>query len=459
MATDTNPYATSSSSPPIQPGWRGVVHGNVLVVSLVSFFTDASSEMIMPLLPLFFTGLAVRHGYSAAAAVGMAAIYIGWMEGPAECVASILKIVAGRWSDRIGKRKVFTVAGYGLSSAIRPFIAIATAGWHVAVLRVFDRVGKGLRTSPRDALISDSVDPTVRGLAFSFHRTMDNAGAVLGPLIAVCILYRFLGGEVLWHAGAKDRVATPDEMHAMRWVFGIAVIPGILATMSLIRWVRDVAPKPKTTANGIDQTALPRKFYRFLTAVILFTLGNSSDLFFVLYSSELFGYGPLQQIALWVLLHFSKVIFGLPGGYLSDKLGRRATIVAGWSVYALVYVGMACILPLGGFLTRLGLAANVSGGQQLAFWLLIAIYGFYYGMSEGSEKALVADFVPSEHRGRAFGYYNGAIGVAALPGNLMFGVFWGFVGPYWAFGIGAGLATAATVLLISVLSADHKAVE
>ena len=424
--------------PPSPSGWRTVVRGNVLMMGLVSFFTDASSEMIYPLLPIFFTGLVP---------VGLAAIYIGLMEGVAEAAASLLKIVAGRWSDRIGKRKVFAVAGYGLSSLVRPVMAVATAGWHLVFMRFLDRVGKGLRTSPRDALISDSVDPSVRGLAFSFHRAMDHLGAVVGPLAAVGILFCFLGYG-LWR-GESD-VASDEEMRAMRWLFAIALVPGILATLTLVFWVREIVPKPKPAAPspGSAQTGqaagrlepLPRRFYYFLSAVTLFTLGNSSDLFLVFYAKTLFHLGLLQVIGLWVALHISKIVFSIPGGILSDRLGRRVTIVAGWLVYALVYIAMAF----------------VGEGQQGLFWALIVAYGAFYGLTEGSEKALVADFVASEHRGRAFGYYHGAVGLAALPASLLFGVFWAVIGPRWAFGIGAILAAVATVLLATLLSSDHE---
>ena len=409
--------------------WRSAIRGNVLMMGLVSFFNDAASEMIYPLLPIFFSGLVPPE---------MVAVYVGSMEGIAESAASLLKIVSGRLSDYLGKRKMLAVVGYTISTVCRPLIAVATAGWHVVALRFADRVGKGVRTSPRDALISESVAPEVRGLAFGFHRAMDHFGAVVGPLMAIAILYRFLGYG-LWRGTTSS--ATPDEMHALRWLFAIALIPGLVAMIPLIGKVRDLPPRKVEDKRQEDlspKVRMPRKFYYFVGIVTLFALGNSSDLFLVLYGKTKFQLGLLQVIALWVALHVSKIVFSLPGGALSDKLGRRPVIIAGWSVYALVYLGVGVV------------------SQEWVFWLLVITYGFYYGMTEGAEKALVADFVSSEYRGTAYGIYHGAIGLAALPASLVFGVFWFMIGPQLAFGIGAGLAALAAVLLTLLLSTTKK---
>ncbi len=415
-----------------KPNWKNAIRGNVLMMGLVSFFTDASSEMIYPLLPIFFTGLVP---------IGTAAIYVGVMEGLAESTASLLKVLFGRLSDVLGKRKAFAVAGYGVSTACRPLIALAAAGWHVIALRFCDRVGKGIRTSPRDALISDSVVPDVRGLAFGFHRAMDHAGAIVGSLTAVGVLYLFLG-HGLWHGNTAN--ATVEEMRALRWLFGIALIPGLLAMAALIGKVREFVPERDASVRDEENETpsaakrLPRKFYLFVGIVILFALGNSSDLFLIFYAKTKFHLGLLQVIGLWVALHVSKVIFSLLGGILSDRLGRKPLIVTGWLVYALVYLGMAIV------------------AEQWVFWVLIAVYGLYYGATEGAEKALVADFVSSEHRGTAYGVYHGAIGLAALPASLVFGVFWATLGPEMAFGIGASLAGFASVLLAVLLSAEKR---
>jgi MFS family permease len=393
------------------------------MMGLVSLFTDASSEMIYPLLPIYLTALVP---------LGHVGVYVGLLEGIAETTASLLKIVSGRLSDRLGRRKALVVGGYGASTIARPLMAAAAAGWHVIALRFLDRVGKGVRTGPRDALIGDSVGPGWRGLAFSFHRAMDHAGAILGPLAAVAILFGLLGYG-LWHGSSG--AATAAEARALRWVFAIALLPGLAAMATLIGKVREVVPAAQTAAGRGAAAGLPRRFYAFVGVVTLFALGNSSDLFIVYLGRRWFGLSLVEMVGLWVLLHVSKVVFSVPGGLLSDRLGRRPIMVAGWAVYALVYLGFAVT------------------DQAWQFWALVAAYGVYYGMSEGVAKAVVADFVASERRGTAYGIYHGAEGLAALPASVVFGVVLEAVGRGWAFGIGAALAGLATVLLIALLSA------
>ncbi|HUT37536.1 MAG TPA: MFS transporter [Planctomycetota bacterium] len=414
--------SSASEAPAKAAGWRAAVRGNVLMMGLVSLFTDFSSEMIYPLLPVFFSGLV---------SPGWVAIYVGLMEGVAEATASLLKLFSGRISDAVGKRKALAVLGYGISSVVRPLMAACFAGWHVVTLRFLDRVGKGIRTAPRDALISDSVGKDYRGIAFSFHRAMDHTGAILGPVVAVAVLYAFLGYG-LWKESTQR--ATPEEMHALRWLFVLAILPGVAAMVSLVGRVKEIAPKAPAKGEAGPRARLPRRFYAFVGVVTLFALGNSSDLFLVFYGRTKFGLSLPGLIGLWVALHVSKAVFSFPGGFLSDKLGRRPVIITGWLVYALVYFGMAFV------------------AEQWQFWALIAVYGFYYGMTEGAEKALVADFVPGELRGTAYGIYHGAVGLAALPASLVFGVLWGSIGPAAAFSIGAYLAGGAAVLLLLLLS-------
>ena len=423
----------------IRAGGRGPFQGNVLALGLVSLFTDLSSEMMNPLLPIFIAGLVP---------LGLAPVYVGLMEGVAETTASLLKLVSGRLSDYLGRRKMLVVAGYGLSTLARPLMALAGlagtawAGGQVVGLKFLDRVGKGVRTSPRDALISDSVGPETRGLAFSFTRAMDHTGAVGGSLLAIIILFAFLGYGLWRSSTAKP---APEEMTALRWVFALALIPGLLAVLTLTWKVREIAPKQ---ADGHDAgiktpgawKRLPTRFYAFVGVVVLFTLGNSSDMFLLLYAWEKFGLGLLAVIGLWIALHISKIVFSFPGGFLADRIGRRPMILAGWTMYALVYLGFS--------------QARV----QWQFWALFLAYGFYYGMSEGAEKALVADFVPSESRGTGYGIYNGAIGIAALPGSLLFGVFWATIGPGWAFGVGASLAGLAAILLAALVAGTGPAI-
>ncbi len=405
------------------PRWKQAFHGNVFAFGLVSFLTDLSTEMIYPLLPVFFSGLVPT------AAV---AVYIGLMEGLAESTASLLKFYAGHLSDRLSRRKPLALTGYAISSVIRPFTAIATAGWQVMVFRLCDRVGKGIRTAPRDALLSESVTTDVRGRAFSFHRLMDHAGAVTGPIVAAAFLYLMLGRAMLWQHGNSE--AGPMEMVALRWLFGLAALPGLAATITLWRLVRE-RPRPvKRQAVGgenppAQRSILPLRFFFFLIAVALFTLGNSSDLFLIFYAQTRFGLGLGWVINLWVLLHLSKIAFSLPGGWLADRIGRRAAIIAGWMIYAVVY----CAMPL-----------SVNLGTVCVLFLF---YGVYYGMTEGAERALVADFVAESDRGKAYGWYHGTVGFATLPASFLFGVFWAELGPKVAFMIGASLAAGAMLLL------------
>jgi len=408
--------------------WKLVFQGNVFAFGLVSFFTDLSTEMIYPLLPAFLSG------FVPTAAV---AVYIGMMEGLAESTASLLKFYAGHLSDRLNRRKPLALTGYAISSVIRPFTAIATAGWQVVGFRLCDRVGKGIRTAPRDALLSESVTTDVRGRAFSFHRLMDHAGAVAGPLAATTFLYLMLGHAMLWQHGNSG--AGPREMVALRWLFALAALPGFVATVSLWRLIRE-RPRPARTLD-VDKEGLPLqrskltpRFFFFLIAVVLFTLGNSSDLFLIFYAQTRFSLGLGWVINLWILLHLSKIAFSLPGGWMADRIGRGAAIITGWVIYAVVYIAMP-------------FASN--------FWTVCALllfYGVYYGMTEGAERALVADFVEVSHRGKAYGWYHGAVGLATLPASLMFGVFWAHFGPKPAFFIGALLATAAIVVLAGSLS-------
>lgn len=433
---------TSTTAP--SKSWRSAISGNVLMMGLVSLFTDFSSEMINPILPVFFAGLV--GGVEAA-------VWVGFAEGIAEFTASLLKIFSGRISDGLGKRKALVIVGYGLSSICRPAISLVAGGiagaTQVVGLKFGDRVGKGIRTSPRDALIGDSVDPGSRGVAFSFHRMMDHTGAILGPLAVIAILWGGYGMPMFAKASAKADVPA-SEMQAMRVLFAVALVPGILAMLALVLKVREIAPNAaigsqKVLAGGVWK-ALPKKFYAFVGIVSLFALGNSSDMFLLLYAWDLFGMGLNELVLLWIVLHLSKVVFSLPGGILSDRIGRRPIIITGWAMYALVYLGFAWA----------GHLAEAGRGAAWQFWALFIAYGFYFGMAEGAEKALVADFISSEHRGTAFGIYHGAIGIAALPANAIFGIFWLAIGPERAFGIGAALAGLAAVLLIFLLSTTRK---
>ncbi len=364
---------------------------------MVSLATDAASEMIYPLLPLFLTTV-----------LGASASFVGVVEGAAEATASLLKLWSGKIADRVHRRKPLTIFGYGISSALRPLAALATAPWMILLVRVGDRVGKGLRSSPRDALLADATPPDQRGRAFGFHRAMDNAGAVIGPLAATLLL--------LGH-------------FSLRAVFFFAAIPGALAMLALTSGVRETRRDPPVAASTVgDQTPVAPGFTAYLFAVGLFALGNSTDAFLLLRAQSL-GIDVRLIPILWMMHNAVRAALTTFGGALSDRLGRRKVIIAGWSLYSLCYLGF-------------GLADRAWQG-----WVLFAAYGLYYSLVEGSEKALVVDLAGSGKRGIAFGRYYAVIGLAALPASFAFGMAVERLGPRVPFTIAASLAMAAALVL------------
>ncbi len=385
---------------------------NVIALAAVSFFTDASSEMIYPLLPLFLT-----------ATLGASAAFVGAIEGAADSVSALLKLASGWLSDRTRRRKPLVVAGYALASAVRPLVALAQTGAHVLLIRVTDRVGKGIRGAPRDALIADSVDPALRGRAFGFHRAADHAGAVIGPLI-VYVLMSQMGVGV-------------------RTIFWLAAIPAGIAVITLILAVREPPSAPSAPSAPPAPPAPPAplgtRFFAYLGILLLFTLGNSTDAFLLLRATEL-GVGAALLPVLWAMLHLVKSVSSTPGGILSDRRGRKPVIVAGWMVYALVYL----------------MFGHATDAWHV--WALFAIYGVYFGLTEGVERALVADIVPASRRGAAFGWYNLAIGLGALPASVIFGTIYDRFGAFTAFSVGAAAAMLASIgLWIVVPSATSPA--
>ena len=359
--------------------------------------------MIYPLLPLFLSSV-----------LGANASFIGAIEGAAESTAALLKLASGWWSDRVKRRKPLVVLGYGIASFLRPFVAIAQSATQVLLIRVGDRVGKGIRTSPRDALLADSVDPTMRGKSFGFHAAADNAGAVLGPLTAFALLR--------W------------AHLSMRNVFWLSAIPGIAAFIVLVVAVREVqhtAPAPDAVIATDAGTSLGSRYWYYLGVVLLFTLGNSTDAFLLLRANQL-GVAVALAPILWALLNFIKAALGTWGGALSDRVGRKPLIIGGWLLYAAVYFGFS--------------AATAAWHA----WALFAIYGLFYAMTEGTEKALVADLVPQTRRGVAYGWYNLAIGLGALPASLIFGAIWDRVGAPTAFMFGSALALVAAIGMVMV---------
>ncbi len=406
---------------------RALLSRNVLALGAVSLLTDVASEMIYPLLPVFLAGIATPGG---------AAIAIGAMDGIADLVAAWVKLWSGRASDRWQRRKPLAIGGYALSACARPLAALALAPWHVVAVRALDRIGKGVRGAPRDVLLAESVPAADRGLAFSFHRMMDHAGAFAGPLLAAALLAFVLGGNHAW-GGAGE-----TSIDALRVVFAAALVPGLLAVIVLAAGVREsakggdapaMAPDPALApalAEGGAETKLPSSLRRVLVALVVFALGNSTDLFLVFDAHARLGLGAYGVLGLWVWLHLAKVAFSLPGGWVADRISRRAAILAGWAVYALCYASLA-------------FAPGMSGTLAVLF-----AYGAFHGLTEGAEKALVADLAPPDIRGRAFGIYHAALGLAALPASVVFGVLWASAGRETAFLTGAALAALAAILLL-----------
>ncbi len=390
---------------------RNALPRTVVLLGFTSLATDIGTEMIFPLLPLFLVGT-----------LGAGAEFLGLVEGLADTVSSLLKLVAGSVSDRLGKRKPLVIFGYGLASAVRPLVAIATAPWHVLAVRVTDRVGKGLRSAPRDALIADAAEKGGAGRAFGFHQAMDHTGAVVGPLIATALLA--LGVSV-------------------RNVFWLAVIPGVIATLLVLlvkeraRPATSTSPSTSTsTSTSTSKTPLPARLKSYLAIVLLFSLGNSSDAFLLLRAREL-GVATALIPVLWTVLNLTKVVSAWLGGDLSDRVPRARLILIGWIVYAATYL-------------VLGVAT-----ESWQAWAIFVVYGAYYGLTEPAEKALVRDIAPAEIRGRAFGYYNLVVGVTALPAGLLTGWLWKAYGHQVALGSGAAIAAVSGILLV-VWSAQNS---
>ncbi|MGB8658443.1 MAG: MFS transporter [Candidatus Zixiibacteriota bacterium] len=372
---------------------------NVLILGIVSFLTDVSSDMVYPLLPLFLSD--VLHSSK---------VFIGLIEGVAESTASILKVLSGWLSDRLGKRKFLVSLGYSLSCLGKPVLSVVNTGWQVLGLRFLDRFGKGVRTSPRDAMIADSTPPESRGLSYGFHRAMDSGGAVLGPLLAFVFL--------------------PLVNKNYRHLFLIASVPALLSVLVLIFFVKESKGlKEKVTSlTKLRLSQFQPKFKIFLLGATIFTLGNSSDAFLFLRAKGL-NIGVVYIPILWLVLNLVYALVSSPAGALSDKIGRKNVIISGLLIYALVYLGFA-------FASR-----------SIHVWILFAVYGLYYGLADGSMRAYVADLVEEDKRATAFGIYHGAVGLTALPASLIFGWLWQSAGVSIAFGIGAGLALIALLII------------
>jgi MFS family permease len=376
----------------------------VWLLGWISLATDAASEAIYPILPFFLIQV-----------LGAGVVSLGIIEGVAEAVNSVLKILSGRAADRMRSKRHLVLLGYTLSSAVRPLIAVAHTWLHVFTVRLVDRVGKGVRGAPRDAMLASWATPATRGKVYGFHRAMDHAGAVVGP-IAASIFLVFYPGEY-------------------RTLFALAIIPGAIA-VALIFFVPE-EPQVRLTDStsdrhpehhDVERTVFPRGFRSFLIVYSLFALGNSTDAFLLLKLTDAAGAARWVPL-MWAGLHVVKAGVSVVGGSWSDRIGRRAVIAVGWIVYAAVYVGFAFSESI------------------LVLLALFLTYGFYFGFTEGTEKALVADLSPASRRGFAFGVFNAIQGIGALAASLLFGVIWTTVSPAAAFMTGAALAAFATALL------------
>lgn len=388
----------------------------VFALSVVSFLNDTSSDIIYPLLPAFL-----------ALTLGATPFAIGLIEGFAESVASILKLFSGYLSDKFGQRKLPVFLGYSLAAIMRPMLAFVTSWQQVLVVRMTDRVGKGIRGAPRDALLAASVDREKRGLAFGFNRAADHLGAVVGPVIAFILL--------TWLAVDAENPTSREYQQ----VFLYASIPVAIGLFVIVFFVRE----EKQPVNDIETLPIrfsirefDGNFKRFLGVIALFTLSNSTDAFLLL-RAEQSGISPAVLPLLWMALHFSKFFFSLIGGDLSDKLGRKSLIFTGWIIYALVYAGFAFV------------------DSAWQAWALFIFYGAYFGFTEGVEKALVADLVEDNNRGTAFGLYNLAYGITVFPASLMFGLIWDQFGASAAFLFSASISIVAAVLLLTIRPHAH----
>ncbi len=384
---------------------------NVWAVSVTSFLADVSSEMILNLLPLFLTNV-----------LGVRTSVIGLIEGVAEATASLLKLVSGWLSDRLGSRKWLAVAGYAISALSKPLFYGAQTWTRVAVARWSDRVGKGIRTAPRDALVADSTPVAQRGLAFGFHRASDTAGAMVGLIIALGVVWLVQQGSVLLYEST------------FRTLVLLSLLPAFAAVLVLIVATREVAVAGQSALPRLGFKTLGRPFLIFLLIVGLFDLGNSSDAFLVLRAQER-GMSVSGILAMLITFNLIYTLVSTPAGALSDRIGRRRLLVAGWLIYAAIYFGFAL----------------AQAGWQI--WALYAVYGLYYGLSYGTAKAMVADLVAPALRGTAYGTYHAVLGLLDIPASLIAGLLWQGIGAWPGFGpaapflFGALLALAAALLM------------
>ncbi len=377
----------------------------VLVLGMVSFFNDIASEMITPLLPLFLT---VSLGAGPAA--------IGLIEGVAEATASLLKLASGRMADRRRNHKKLVLGGYGISNIARPFIGLAGSWGGVLVLRFMDRIGKGVRTSPRDALISGAVDDKIRGRAFGFHRAMDHAGAMIGPLAAFGLLHFGVG---------------------LRDVFLISVIPGVALMILLARYLPADRPVADAPAAALSWRGLDRRLRALVMAAGGLAFATMPEAFLVLWVNKM-GVTVLWVPLLWALAHAFRSVVAGAGGMLSDRWGRIPVVVVGWGSRVVLLAALA-LVPV---------STTGAGALFLA-------YAGATASTEGAERALIGDAAGAEARGTAFGVYHMLYGILALPGALLFGILWEHLGMAVSL-LTSGALTAVAALMLIVLSGGRK---
>lgn len=381
---------------------------NIYISGLVSFFMDISSEMIYPLVPLFLANV-----------LGVSKSAIGLIEGVAESTASILKVFSGYLSDRIGNRKWLMVAGYGLSTLTRPIVALATTWHHVFAFRFFDRFGKGIRGAPRDALIAESTEKEFLGRAFSFHRSLDTMGAVVGPAIAFFLLGIF----------SND----------YRMVFWLSIIPGIIAVLLIIFFITEIN-KPATELSERPKFTLKHFDWRFKFFVIIaaiFALGNSSDVFLIL-RAEQKGVPAVMIPVVYLFFNLVYSISAIPAGIAADRFGKKRVILTGFVLFALLYYGFA-------------VAVNAT-----TIWMLFGFYGVFMGLTEGIQKAFLATIIPQQFKATAFGVYNTIVGIAMLPASLIGGWLWDHVSPSATFYFGAITASLSAILFFIFIVVIRK---
>jgi MFS family permease len=382
--------------------WRS---RNVILLGLVSLLNDSASEMVVPLLPAFL------------ATLGVGAFALGWVEGISDFVSSVLKLVVGRWSDRLKRAWPFVLFGYALAAFSRPFLGVATAVGHVLAVRVADRTGKGFRTAPRDRILAASVPRENRGAAFGVHRAFDHLGAVIGPLFAALLLWR---GDV-----------------DLRTIFFLAVAPGLVAVAVVLFGVRDPRVEDEAPVEaGEESPVRSRDVARFLVPLGLFTLGKASETFLLLKAGA--ERSPLATLPLlWMALHVVKASTSVVGGRLTDRWGRKKTVLLGWSLFVLIYV----------------LFAFARGPE--AMWVLFVFYGAHVGLSEAAEKTLMSELVPRSAWGTGFGGYHLVVGALTLFASVLFGGLWSVFGSEAAFLTSAGIALVATALLAMARPANQ----